>query len=811
MSDRIGVSFGFVLGVGLGLAAPPAAAAVVERASAPSLVTGADGRGIFAYQDLDGLDLRVAHCVDAACTNVTTSTLDSAGDVGANASIAIGSGGLPVVAYEDRSNRRLRLALCADTACTSASTVVLDDDFDNFGLVQPAVALIGTDARPLVVYGHGVLFGVQLKAAHCDDAACTSVTVSALGQFNIPFAFDAAMGGDGRAAIVTSGVFGLAPLVTFHRCNDAACTALTSNPGQPGGLASIAMSPAGLPVYAAENGAQPLQVVRCADAQCTTSSTLTLPAQHGHSQIAVDASDRPRVAFGRFSPIVDVRVAACADASCSTHTDSCVAAVGMNASMALDSSGDPLVAFELGDRVEVRGAGPTDCPRILAAYGRRQLESEFDPDGGPFEVWLGPASKDPVTVSYQTFDGTALAGLDYLPTSGVLTFAPGEVRRRVNVPFLDDVIGEPEERFELRLSSPNGAALADAVAIGTIVDDDPPLPEVSVSDCQALETGGACAFEVSLSHDIFVSTFVDYATADGSAAAGSDYVARTGTLTFTQGSLTRTVTVSVLDDVVPERDETFFLNLSNLVYADPGDVTGLGTIVDDDSPSLSTIELAHGAALRGTVAPAPGPVPDRDDYRLAQSPFASYEVVLDEASGDAAPGLHLERIAATGSLLQSGQPTGTGTASAMRFENRFTVPLLGQYVRVAGASCGTGCTANDTYRVRVYETTGRIARYNNSAGQATVLVLQNTLAEPVSGHADFWLENGEHAGTYAFTLGPHETGATFPGNVLPATIGTKGSITVTHDGGYNAIAGKAVALQPSTGFSFDTPMHTRPR
>jgi Calx-beta domain len=77
---------------------------------------------------------------------------------------------------------------------------------------------------------------------------------------------------------------------------------------------------------------------------------------------------------------------------------------------------------------------------------------------------------------------------------------------------------------------------------------------------------------------------VQYQTADGTAAAGSDYVARGGTLTFGPGETSKTVSVTVNGDSAVEGDETFFLDLSSPVNATILDGRGVGTIIDDDLP-----------------------------------------------------------------------------------------------------------------------------------------------------------------------------------------------------------------------------------
>ena len=89
---------------------------------------------------------------------------------------------------------------------------------------------------------------------------------------------------------------------------------------------------------------------------------------------------------------------------------------------------------------------------------------------------------------------------------------------------------------------------------------------------------------------------VDYATSDGSATAGSDYTATSGTLTFTTGQTSKTIPVPLIDDALNEADETFTLTLSNATVA-LTDATATGTIFDDDpEPSVSIADASASEA-----------------------------------------------------------------------------------------------------------------------------------------------------------------------------------------------------------------------
>ena len=111
-------------------------------------------------------------------------------------------------------------------------------------------------------------------------------------------------------------------------------------------------------------------------------------------------------------------------------------------------------------------------------------------------------------------------------------------------------------------------------------------PAISVSDATVQEAEGAVmVFTATLSHASSRTVTVDYATSDGTAVAGSDYTAASGTLTFNAGDTSQTVQVTVLTDSDDESQETLTLTLSNPSQATLDDATGTGTIENGESSS----------------------------------------------------------------------------------------------------------------------------------------------------------------------------------------------------------------------------------
>src|SRR5205085_2211249 len=121
--------------------------------------------------------------------------------------------------------------------------------------------------------------------------------------------------------------------------------------------------------------------------------------------------------------------------------------------------------------------------------------------------------------------------------------------------------------------------------IGTIIDDDGP-PQFTVNDVTANENAGTAIFTVTLAPVSASSVTVNFSTANGTAIAGLDYIATSGTLTFNAGVMTQTFSVPIINDNVSEPTETFTVNLTAAVGAGIADAQGIGTIVDDEGAPL---------------------------------------------------------------------------------------------------------------------------------------------------------------------------------------------------------------------------------
>lgn len=200
-----------------------------------------------------------------------------------------------------------------------------------------------------------------------------------------------------------------------------------------------------------------------------------------------------------------------------------------------------------------------------------------------------------IVVHYETRDGTASAGEDYIEASGDLTFAPGELVKDIAVTLVDDNQWEPDETFDIVLSFPEkqpddcrGAQLGDpSVSTITIINDDDPGTLCFVKDNFVVnEKDGQVVCTVKRKNGSDGTVTCKYATqdhADKSAVAGADYEPVQGTLVFDHAEIEKSFVVPIVNDESYEKDEHFQVILT--------EATG-GAKFDDASDGSTEHEIA---------------------------------------------------------------------------------------------------------------------------------------------------------------------------------------------------------------------------
>ncbi len=223
-----------------------------------------------------------------------------------------------------------------------------------------------------------------------------------------------------------------------------------------------------------------------------------------------------------------------------------------------------LTNAEHGDIVQREGRGIiVDNDAItVSIYDERESEEA----GSLFlPVRLSQPSSQLVTVQFTSSDVTAHAGSDYTASRGIVIFQRGSTEGKIHIQILNDEERESEETFQVTLSSPKNAILAQETGTGTIVDDD---GSASISVQSVTVSRRVALFDLILSNPSPIPVLASYASEDGSALAGEDYEPVAGQVTFAPGEVSKTVEVKLLSNEPLWTAKTFSLVLLAAVNAD---------------------------------------------------------------------------------------------------------------------------------------------------------------------------------------------------------------------------------------------------
>jgi hypothetical protein len=213
---------------------------------------------------------------------------------------------------------------------------------------------------------------------------------------------------------------------------------------------------------------------------------------------------------------------------------------------------------------------------------------------GAMLSWNNPSAQ-PVTIeyNYRTIDNTASQGDEFSPVDvhGSVTIPAGEsghLSLNIPVSIIGDTDGEePDRTFFLEVTvSLYGTPIASDSGECWILDDDWPLTINDVSITEGNSGTKEVTFEVVLDRPSVYGVTYDYTTVDGTAIAGRDYIATSGTVAFSRGETYNTITVAIIGDTDYENDEVFYLHLSYTYPEGVRNEWAKVTIVNDDSVSL---------------------------------------------------------------------------------------------------------------------------------------------------------------------------------------------------------------------------------
>lgn len=324
--------------------------------------------------------------------------------------------------------------------------------------------------------------------------------------------------------------------------------------------------------------------------------------------------------------------------------------------------------------------------------------SVVEGDGGSkslvFTVsWKGSNGGAAPSVTYSTADVSATAGSDYTSKTGTVNLTNGGCRcGTISVSVSGDNLFEGTETFVVNLSNAVNGTLGDAQGVGTIYDNEGP-PALIVTDASAAEGDGSMGFLVLLTSGSTSAVTVDYATVSGSALGGNDYTATSGSLTFTSGQTSKSVSVPVVQDALSEDTETFTLDLSNASGAPITAPQGASSITDDDADpvfAVDDVSITEGAA--GTASAT---------FTVTLSTAAGRETAVDVATSDGTATAGTDYTSTSGSLTfapgETSQNFAVAVAGDLFFEGdeAFAVTLSSPVNADLGDAAGVGTIADD--------------------------------------------------------------------------------------------------------------------
>jgi poly(3-hydroxybutyrate) depolymerase len=264
-------------------------------------------------------------------------------------------------------------------------------------------------------------------------------------------------------------------------------------------------------------------------------------------------------------------------------------------------------------------------------------------DAGTVEIKVarGDDGQNQVNVDYTTADETAVAGQDYASTSGILVFEVGEILKSFQVPISNDALPESAKSFRVTLANPSEGGVFGSLSAATVtIQDSDRTFQFDAKNYGAREEAEFVQVGI-VQGENDAPAIVDFATTDGTAKAGLDYVGLTNTIHFGPGERLKWVRIPILNDGLKEAVKSFVITLSN-----PTGGAALGTqriatvkIYDNDPGvafSTSTFFISGSAGVaRLTV------------MRGSDVPMSSFTVDFQTADGSAQAGVDYQSVSGT--------------------------------------------------------------------------------------------------------------------------------------------------------------------
>ena len=305
------------------------------------------------------------------------------------------------------------------------------------------------------------------------------------------------------------------------------------------------------------------------------------------------------------------------------------------------------------------GTITNDDSATLSLNNVNQAEGNAGNTPMTFTATLSNPVQGSVGATLNTADGNSVTAVqnataadnDYVAiTNGAFTLASG-LTQTVPVQIVGDTDVEPNQGFRLIFSNltapagiPAGAiTLGTATGNGTINNDDSTALSIAAATLVEGNAGTSVMnLTVSLPAPNKDPVTVNFATSDGTATAGSDYVARTGTLTFPSNVQTQQIAITINGDVLFENNETFTVTLSAPTGATIATASAIGTITDDEVLGLSIADVTLAEGVQGTTVLM--------NFTVSLAGASSLPVTVDYATSNGTAGAPNDFTSVSGTL-----------------------------------------------------------------------------------------------------------------------------------------------------------------
>ena len=311
-------------------------------------------------------------------------------------------------------------------------------------------------------------------------------------------------------------------------------------------------------------------------------------------------------------------------------------------------------------------------------------------NGGTLNVTVNrTGSVGAISVDYDLDNGTAVANSDYAAPSGTLEWEDGDTApKSIEIEIVNDNLYEGSETFSVMLESPEGDVIVDGLSAVVTITDNESQPAISIGNVTQNEGNSGTTsftFNVTLSGPSVQTITANYATANGTALAGSDYTAASSTVTFNPEDTSEDIVISVNGDTAVETDETFTVTLTSPTNATIASGTGTGTIDADDTTTQPPTLFSATAASTSQVNLSWAPVTGATSYEIfrATSVSGGYSLLMTTSNTThadlavSANTTYLYKVRVTGGVTFSSVDVATTVS--------FTDPVLSSAIPIKAA------------------------------------------------------------------------------------------------------------------------------